>query len=174
MSAVRNSLRRRPRWLVIVVAVYGPLLIGGGVWLFLSSLNGQTETVSAQVSTSYAGRDTYVDFKFADGSTDSEFAPRGGSFFDAVAEFGPGRARVTRIADTGTIDTVVFHDKKYELATETDGVYGGIAAVLFGILGLGYAIRHRHRIRRGAPQDDPAAPRPASGSPETSSNGSAS
>lgn len=156
MSAVRNLLRRSPRWLVIVAAVYGPLLIVGGVWLFVTSLNGHTETVSARVSASYVGRSTYVDFEFADGSTDSEFES-GGSFFDAVAEFGPGPARVTRNADNGTIDTVVFHDKKYELATETDGIYGGIAAVLFGILGLGYAIRHRHRIRRGAPQDEPAA-----------------
>jgi hypothetical protein len=147
MSALGDLFRRRPRWLVIVAALYGCLFIGTGVWLFVTSLNGHTETVSARISTSGAGRSTYVDFKFADGSEDSEFEPSGDSFYDAVAEFGPGPARVTRNADNGTIDTVVFHDKKYTLGTEGDSVLGGIIAVLLGIVGLVYAIRHRHRIR---------------------------
>jgi hypothetical protein len=156
VSAVRDLLRRAPRWLVIAAAVSGPLLVGGGAWMLVTSLNGHLETVSARASTSYAGRDTYADFKFADGSTDSEFDPPG-PFFDAVREFGPGPARVTRSVDSGTIDTVVFHHKKYELAKESDSTYGGGAAVLFGILGLGYAIRYRDRIRRGAQQGEPAA-----------------
>jgi hypothetical protein len=150
-------LRRRPRWLVIVAAIYGPLLIGAGVWLFVTSINGHTETVPARISTSFVGRSTYVDFKFADGSTDSEYEPSGEAFFDAVDEFGPGPARVTRNADNGTIDTVVFHDKKYTLGSESDGVYGGPIAVVLGAFGLAYAIRHRHRIRRTPAQGEPAA-----------------
>jgi hypothetical protein len=137
--------------------IYGPLLTAGGVWFSVTAGNGHTRTVSARVSTTYGGRSTYVDFQFADGSTDSELESPSEPFFDAVDEFGPGPARVTRNTDNGRIDAVVFHGKKYELSTETGGVYAGIGVVLLGILGVGYAIRNRDRIRRRAPQDDPGA-----------------
>jgi hypothetical protein len=53
-SGLRDLLRRAPRWLVIVAAIYEPLVTGVGVWLFVTSLNAHTETVSARVSTDYA------------------------------------------------------------------------------------------------------------------------
>jgi hypothetical protein len=36
-----------PRWRVIAATIFGPFLIEVGVWLFVTSLNGHTETVSA-------------------------------------------------------------------------------------------------------------------------------
>ncbi|HEY0632653.1 MAG TPA: hypothetical protein VGC98_11400 [Thermoleophilaceae bacterium] len=86
----------------------------------------------------------------ADNSTDSEYESSGDALFDAVTRSGPGPARVTRNADNGTIDTVVFHDKKYTLGRETDGLIGGPLLALFGALGIAYAFRHRDRIRRSA------------------------
>jgi hypothetical protein len=108
MSAFRDLLRRSPRWLVIVAAIYGPLFMVAGVWLSVTSLNPHTETVSARVSTDYVGRSSYVDFKFADNSTDSEYESSGDALFDALTRFGPGPVRVTRNADNGTIDTVAL------------------------------------------------------------------
>ena len=158
LSGLRGVLSRKPRWLVIVAAIYGPLLVVGGVWMFVTSLNGHTETVSARVSTAYVGRSTYVDFKFADGSTDSEYASPSEPFFDAVDEFGPGQARVTRNADNDTIDTVVFHDEKYKLGTEGGSAAAAIAVAVLGLLGVAYAFRYRDRLRRGTPTAGPGAP----------------
>jgi hypothetical protein len=140
-----------------VTAIYGPLLLGGGVWLLVTSLNGHTETLSARVSASYLGRSSYVDFKFADGSTDSVYESPGEPLFDAARQFGPGPARVTRNADNDTSDTVVFHDKKYELATETKSAYAAIAVLLVGLLGLVYAIWGRDRLKRDGPGNERAA-----------------
>jgi hypothetical protein len=134
---VRN-VTRHP----VTRGLFALFVIGVGVWLIVTSMGNRTETVAARVSASLlpVTRAEKVDFKFADGSADDEVSPRADGFFDAVAKFGPGPARVTRNAASNSIYKVEFHGKTYTLNSPGGDLGGGIVAVVLGLLGLAYVV----------------------------------
>lgn len=142
--ALRRTLRHP-----VVRTLFALLLIAAGVTTIASAIANRTETVSARVRAgapfAYSHADN-LDFEFADGSTDNEVAPSAGDLFDAVTQFGPGPARVTRNAKSHTIYKVEFHGKTYTLLAHTEDLVGGIIALVLGLLVLAHVLL----TRRGA------------------------
>jgi hypothetical protein len=132
-----------------VKLLFALFVIGVGVWMIVTA-HDPTETLTARVSASRVPftRADKVDFKFANGSEDDVVSPTAEGFFDAVATFGPGPARVTRNAANDTIYKVEFHGKTYTLDSPGTDLGGGIIVVVLGALGLAYIVV-TSRGRRG-------------------------
>jgi hypothetical protein len=148
VDLLRDLFGYAPRWLVVMTAILGLAGIGIGAWLIVTSINERTETVPARASASYA-RGEIVSFSFADRSESDEFEPPGG-LYEAVRTFGPGPALVTRNARNDTIEKVRFHGRTYALGSAAGSLAGGIVALVLGLGGLAYAIRHRSSLRQDA------------------------
>jgi uncharacterized protein DUF6966 len=67
-------------------------------------------------------------------------SPTAAGFYDAVAKFGPGFARVTRNEENDTIYEVEFQGETYTLDSPGTDLGGGIIAVVLGGLGLAYVV----------------------------------
>lgn len=143
--------------------VFALFVMGVGVWLIVTARD-PTETLTAQVSASrlpFPSRADKVDFEFADGSRDDVVSPTAEGFYDAVARFGPGPARVTRNEANDTIYEVEFQEKTYTLNSPGTDLGGGIIAVVLGGLGLVYvALSGRRQASSGnrTPDADESEP----------------
>ena len=125
----------------IKVGLISLLFLGTGVYFLVTAKGSPIETLDARVTASIATvtRGDQVDFEFEDGSYDVMISPTAEGFFDAVEEFGPGPARVTRNATNDSIYEVEFRRKRYEFGSPGGDRGTGIVAVVLGVLGLGYA-----------------------------------
>ena len=146
VDLLRDLFGYAPRWLVVTMAILGLAGVGVGAWLIVTSIDERTEIVPARASASYFRGET-VSFEFADGSESDEFEP-GDGLYDAVRTFGPGPVRVTRNARNDTIEKVRFRGKTYVLGSAGGSLAGGIIALLLGLAGISYAVRHRGGLRQ--------------------------
>ena len=149
IAGVRHAMR----------LLFAVVVIGVGVWLIVTA-HEPTETLTARVSASrlsVPNRADKVDFTFADGSQDDVVSPTAEGFYDAVARFGPGPARVTRNEANDSIYEVEFHGETYTLDSPGTDLGGGIIAVVLGGLGLAYlVITGRGGRRRSGEEQEPA------------------